>query len=172
MNIRNVHERTLSCSAEECGALIDSLASADDRLWPADRWPAMRFDGGLVPGARGGHGPIGYEVAALIPGREARFTFTGRGVTGQHWLELDTTGTRPVLRHVLQARTCGRVTVSWKLAIRWLHDALLEDALDRAQGLPPRLLPPHVRLLRALLRAGTWWAGRRVNVRRGTPAPA
>lgn len=153
MNIRNVHQRTLSCAPEEAGALIDSLASPDDRLWPVDRWPAMRFDRGLVPGARGGHGPIRYEVAAHIAGREARFTFTGSGLTGQHWLELDCTGTRPVLRHVIQARVHGRLVVLWALAIRWLHDALVEDALDRADGLPPRRFPPHVRILRALMQA-------------------
>lgn len=172
MNIRNVHERTLPCSAEEAGALIDSLASPADRVWPVDRWPAMRFDRGLVAGARGGHGPIRYEVAAHVPGREARFTFTGSGVTGQHWLEIDTNGTRPVLRHVLQGRARGGMTVRWALVIRWLHDALVEDALDRAEGLPPRAFPPHVKVLRALLQAGTWWPRRRARLRQGTPAPA
>ena len=38
--IRNVHERTLAATPEEVGALIDSLASPGDRLWPAARWPA------------------------------------------------------------------------------------------------------------------------------------
>lgn len=155
MNIRNVHERTLPCSAEQAGALIDSLASREDRLWPVGRWPAMRLDPGLVPGARGGHGPIRYAVAAHIPGREARFTFTDADLTGEHWVELDTTGTRPVLRHVLQARARGRMLALWLLALRRLHDALVEDALDRAEGLPPRRLSPSLRLLRALVRGVT-----------------
>ena len=39
------------------GRLLDGLSAADDRLWPKDRWPAMRFDRPLKVGARGGHGP-------------------------------------------------------------------------------------------------------------------
>jgi hypothetical protein len=56
--IRNVHERTLVATPEEVGALIDSLASPGDRLWPAARWPAMRLDAPLA------HAP---RLAALLP---------------------------------------------------------------------------------------------------------
>ena len=39
--IRNVHARELAAPAAEVGALLDSLASDDDRLWPTD-WPPVR----------------------------------------------------------------------------------------------------------------------------------
>jgi hypothetical protein len=45
----------------------------------------------------------------------------------------------------------------WPLAVRWLHDALIEDALDRAETataarpVPARRWSPWVRLLRAAL---------------------
>ncbi len=63
MRIRNVHTRALDATAAEVGALLDGLAGPDDRLWPNGRWPAMRLDGPLEPGSRGGHGPVRYAVA-------------------------------------------------------------------------------------------------------------
>jgi antitoxin (DNA-binding transcriptional repressor) of toxin-antitoxin stability system len=53
MQVRNVHERVFPAPPAQVGALIDTLASADDRLWPGDRWPPMRFDRALSVGARG-----------------------------------------------------------------------------------------------------------------------
>ncbi|MCA1626683.1 MAG: hypothetical protein LC742_01790 [Acidobacteria bacterium] len=38
------------------------------------------------------------------------------------------------LRHVLEVRVAGMARLSWPLAFRWLHDALIEDALDRAEN--------------------------------------
>jgi hypothetical protein len=35
--LRNVHERRFRAAAGEVGALLDSLASSDDRLWPRDK---------------------------------------------------------------------------------------------------------------------------------------
>ena len=58
MKIQNIHERVLDAPAGKVGALIDSLAAADDLLWPTDRWPPMQFDRALGVGASGGHGPI------------------------------------------------------------------------------------------------------------------
>jgi hypothetical protein len=56
--IRNVHERDLAAAPSEAGALIDGLAGEHDRLWPSERWPAMRLDRPLAVGASGGHGRI------------------------------------------------------------------------------------------------------------------
>jgi hypothetical protein len=66
--VRNVHARTLRHSFTEVSALLNSLASADDRLWPAWRWPPQLLDGPLALGARGGHEPIRYTVAEYVPG--------------------------------------------------------------------------------------------------------
>jgi hypothetical protein len=67
VRIHNTHERTLPAGGMP-GSLIDGLAGDDDRLWPHDRWPAMRFDGGLQEGNHGGHGPIRYRVLELLEG--------------------------------------------------------------------------------------------------------
>ncbi len=37
-----------------------TLSSDNDLVWPKEHWPGMKLDKGLVLGARGGHGPIGY----------------------------------------------------------------------------------------------------------------
>ncbi|MEW6279588.1 MAG: SRPBCC family protein [Candidatus Eremiobacterota bacterium] len=128
MRVVNLHERSLPAGA---GALIDSLAGPDDRLWPHDRWPPIRFDRPLQVGARGGHGPVRYDVVAYHPGRLVRCRFTAPvGFDGYHELSLLPDG---CLRHLIVARMTGPALLSWPLVFQPLHDALVEDALDRAE---------------------------------------
>ena len=85
MNVASVHERVVARPIDEVGGLLDSLATPRDRLWPRETWPAMRFDRPLAVGARGGHGPIRYEVIEYDPGVRVRFRFTGpSGFDGFH----------------------------------------------------------------------------------------
>ena len=134
--VLNIHTRDLHTSRDAVGALLDSLASKQDLLWPCDRWPAMRLDRPLQVGAVGGHGPIRYRVEVYEPGRAIRFRLTGpRGVHGTHGFELKASApgiTR--LEHRLCMRVSGGARLSWPLMFRWLHDALIEDALDRAEA--------------------------------------
>lgn len=103
--VRNVHERVLPASA--C-ALIDTLSSSDDRLWPRATWPAQRFDRPLGVGAVGGHGPVRYDVVAYEPGRRVRFRFLGpAGFDGHHEYEAVPAGAGCVLRHTLVVRPRG-----------------------------------------------------------------
>jgi hypothetical protein len=62
MKVLNVHERELHATADQVGALIDSLASEEDALWPKHSWPPMNLEGPLRVGTRGGHGPIRYFI--------------------------------------------------------------------------------------------------------------
>jgi len=62
MKVLNIHERELSATYEQVGALIDSLSSQEDCLWPNHSWPCMKFDRPLGIEADGGHGPIGFFV--------------------------------------------------------------------------------------------------------------
>lgn len=157
MHVRNVHQRTLAASLDDVGALLDSLASADDRLWPRDRWPAMRFDRPLGVGAVGGHGPIRYVVDAYEPGRRVAFRFTAPpGFHGTHALHVEPEGDGSRISHVLEMRTSGPALLTWPLVFRHLHDALLEDAFDKAErslGLPETnsRWSPYVRFLRWIL---------------------
>jgi hypothetical protein len=161
MQVLNVHERELPAEPGEVGALIDSLASQNDRLWPGALWPAMRFDRPLGVGAVGGHGPIRYVVEAYRPGQWVKFRFTDpHGFDGHHWLEVVPGAAHcSLLRHTIRMRVFGPALLSWPLAIRYLHDALLEDALALAQaslGATPLVRPwsPWVKFLRWAMSGG------------------
>ena len=62
------------------------------------------------------------------------------------------------LRHVLMMTPADNARLTWPLVWKPLHDALMEDALDRAESavtgraLPPRPWSWYVRLLRRLVR--------------------
>lgn len=159
MRVCNIHTRLLDEHQATVGTLIDTLASPADALWPRDRWPAMRFDRPLQVGARGGHGPIRYTVAAYHPGRYIEFRFDApRGFDGYHaFLVEPLTADRTRLWHLLVMRTTGPAIISWPLLFRPLHDALIEDCLDTAAravgGMPrSRSWSPWVVLLRQAVR--------------------
>lgn len=161
MRVLNVHERRLRSSPEQAARLLDALSSPDDALWPSLHWPRMRLDKPLGIGATGGHGPIRYSVIAYEPGRKVTFRFIApRGFVGTHWFEVlghGASGT--TLRHTIDMSLAGAAMLSWPLAIRPLHDALVEDALTHAQvalGEPPTPVAwsPWVRLLRWIVGRG------------------
>ncbi|MGQ4271967.1 SRPBCC family protein [Nocardiopsis changdeensis] len=162
MRVRNLHLRHLAASPDRVGALLDGLASPADPLWPADRWPALVLDRPLEVGAAGGHGPVRYTVAARTPGRHVRFRFTApRGFDGFHEFTVEPGEDGTVLRHLLVIRAHGPALLTWPLVFGPLHDALLEDCLDRAERAltgtvrAPARWSPYVRLLRAAaVRAG------------------
>ncbi len=137
MKIRNVHERSMVGTMKVAGQLLDRLSGPDDRLWPGDRWPPMKFDLPLCVGAVGGHGLVCYRVSAYDPGRRVGFTFIDSGLTagmdGGHSFDVTENGERVVIRHVLEAECSVSTWLLWGVIIRPLHDALLEDALDRAE---------------------------------------
>jgi hypothetical protein len=162
MDVLNVHERKLNATRSAVGGLLDSLSSDDDRLWPRQVWPQMKFDRALGVGAAGGHGPIRYYVEAYSPGESVRFRFVGpAGFHGYHGFEIVNVTDRVVaLRHVLQMRASGIARLSWPLVFRPLHDALIEDCLATAEaslGSSPRFekWSPWVRMLRWVLSRGT-----------------
>lgn len=144
MKVLNIHERELPVSPALAGALIDSLSSREDALWPVHSWPQMKFDRPLNVGAAGGHGPVRYFVEEYTPGRTIRFRFTGpKGFNGYHGYEILNLGSQGcLLRHTLEMTAQGGAIISWPIAFRPMHDALIEDSLALAQaslGLPLRV---------------------------------
>jgi len=131
----NVHERRLDATADRVGAFIDSLGSDDDELWPADPWPPLTVEGPLAVGTQAGHGPVRYVVDAYEPGESIRFAFTEpAGFDGWHRFDLVAEGDeRPWIRHVVSLRLSGSARLTWPLLDRYIHDALVEDAFDRAE---------------------------------------
>jgi len=159
MRIRNVHERAFPAPTQAAGRLLDGLSSHPDPLWPGGPWPPVKFDRPLGVGAAGGHGPIRYYVEEYEPGCRVSFRFTGpAGLTGTHeWRAAPAPG-GCLLRHTIEGRKAGKMLLAWPLVFRPLHDALLEDALDKAELAltgtvdRPRAWSWRVRLLRRAVR--------------------
>jgi hypothetical protein len=132
----NVHEREIAGTPDEVGVLLDTLAGPDDKVWPKG-WPRIRFDRELVVGAKGGHGPIRYSIAEYEPGRRIEFRFDpAMGAEGMHALDVLPGGRpgRTLLRHTVICRpTSLLMRLGWPLAVRWLHDACIEDLFDQVQ---------------------------------------
>ncbi|MCO1659174.1 DUF2867 domain-containing protein [Pseudonocardia humida] len=157
--VRNVHERRLPVPPGELAPLLERLGGPRDALWPSPRWEPMVLDGPLAVGAAGGHGRIRYRVTGHEPGRRVEFAFEpGTGFDGMHAFSIEPDGgSGSVLRHVAEGRLTGPMVLLWPLVVRWLHDAVLEDLLDRAERAAgtgparPARWSPWVRVLRAVL---------------------
>ncbi|MFE0103793.1 SRPBCC family protein [Streptomyces sp. NPDC059009] len=155
--VRNIHEREIAAPAAEVGALLDRLSGPDDPLWPSPGWAAMRFDRPLGVGARGGHGPIRYEVTEYEPGHRVRFDLDSPG-EGFHELTVEPLdGARCRVRHVLEVRWRGTDRLLWPTGIRPIHDTMIEEVFDNVERAaahgPARAVrwSPWVRLLNRLL---------------------
>lgn len=154
--IHNTHERDIDAPAGVVGSLLDRLGRDEDVLWPAPAWPPMRLDRPVAMGADGGHGPIRYRVTEHEPGVRVRFAFHhDAGPDGYHEFLVEPLGPeRCRLRHVVVGTPRGRMRVLWPVAVRWLHDAVIEDLLDNAERVVtgpvarPARWSPWVRTLR------------------------
>jgi hypothetical protein len=137
MNVLNVHKRIINQPNESVSKLIETLGSKDDKIWPSENWPAIRFKEGLQIGSKGGHGIIRYTIVDYVDSKHIKFQFTKpKGFHGTHEfniteIDLDTTE----INHIIKMKTSGLAIFTWPFAIRWLHDALTEDAFDNVENL-------------------------------------
>jgi hypothetical protein len=142
LKIVNVHQRLLQASPTRVAALIATLGSANDQLWPRTGWVPMVLDRPLGVGASGGHGPSRYHVEAYEPESFVRFRF--KHLDGWHAFAIrEATPEHCLLEHRMQINAHGRTLLRWLFIIRALHDACLEDLLSQAQaslGETPRVV--------------------------------
>lgn len=168
MYIANIHERKISSPVNDIGALLDTISSIEDKMWPYENWPRIKFDRPLETGAIGGHGPVRYTVASYSPGKSIKFTFT-KHFDGYHEITLEKIDeTVSLMRHTIKAKTTGAKTITWLLAIRPLHNALIEDLFDKVErelscNPQPRSWGVWIRLLRRLADIAT--QNKRLNVK-------
>lgn len=136
MNINNIHKRTINKSIDNISPLLSDITALNRLFWPHEKWPRIRFKNGLSTGNSGGHGPIRYDIEKYQPGQYIHFRFTKpKGIVGHHKLELnkiDDLNTE--IKHSVVAQSYGMGTYKWLFIIRWLHDALLEDAMDKIEN--------------------------------------
>lgn len=155
--ICNVHERTTTGSVEYAWSLLEQLGSPADQLWPSERWPRMHLSHGLTPGSQGGHGALKYHVSQVEPHRRVRFDFDGFP-WGYHEFSIALTAEGVHWQHLLVAS----IPLSDPV-----HDAVLEDLLDRAEALMSgRTIPP--RRLSVFMRWASHLSGLALKDRRGT----
>ena len=153
--ISNAHERALVDPAAHVDALLSRLGTPDDRLWPSEVWLSARLDASPDAGGAGGHGRVRYHCSERAPGM-VTFTFDevngSRRWNGRHRFTLLSNRTGCTLRHVVELRLPLREALQWQVLIRPLHDAILEDLLDKAAGRPPsRAWSAWVRTLRRVV---------------------
>jgi hypothetical protein len=161
MNVINIHSRIIEASSEDVGALIDTLSSKNDLLWPYKLWPRMEFDKPLSISAKGGHGPIHYFVEEYLPGKQIKFRFTEpKGFNGYHRYDvIEIEPYKTELRQTLEMKTTGFSLFTWPFLFRPLHDALIEDSFSFAElhlNILPRVITwsRYVRFLRWVLARG------------------
>ena len=144
MNMTNVHERTIAAPVARVGALLDTLASADDKFWPHENWPPVRLNLPLQVGATGGHGTGPYTVSSYAPGRHIRFEFGGDRQGFHEFTVQQTDDTACLLRHILNAQLKFNSAWRWYFLIRPLHNALIEDLFDKVQSQVAKVVHPQV----------------------------
>lgn len=136
MEVLNIHTRVIHSSKEKIKELFASLATENDLMLATEKWSPMVLDKGLQVGSKGGHGPIGYSVKKHVPGELVEFQFSKpKGFVGVHRFEISSLGPNLTeLKHVIEMKIVGSARLSWPLAIRWLHDAYIEDAFDKVEN--------------------------------------
>lgn len=135
MKVINIHKRVLQQPKTEIVKLFETLATANDMMLATDKWPPMKLDKGLQVGSKGGHGPIKYFVTEYQPEKSITFQFTLTGFNGFHRFDIkELEANKTELSHIINMTTTGSATLKWGLAIRWLHDAFIEDAFDKVEN--------------------------------------
>lgn len=136
MKVVNIHTRILDLPVLFVADILGTLSTANDRVWPTENWPSMKFKNGIEVGAKGGHGPIRYVVEKYEPKEIIQFRFTNpNGFNGIHKFEIiELAANKTEIKHTINMRTKGKGTLSWMFAIRSLHNALIEDSFDKLEN--------------------------------------
>lgn len=136
IKVLNIHKRTLSQSKNKVAELLKTLSTENDRIWPKEKWPEMKFKDGIKVGAKGGHGPIRYSVEEYNPSKVIQFRFLKPiGFNGIHKFEIrELDEQKTEVKHTIDMNTTGKGAFAWVFAIRSLHNALIEDGLDKLEN--------------------------------------
>mgnify|MGYP000008778943 FL=1 len=136
MQVVNIHRRIIKQPKVEVVSLLKTLASQNDKVWPNKKWPRIQFKGGLKVGAKGGHGIIRYKVEQCDFENLIGFKFyKPKGFNGIHKIEIEPIDAFSTeIKHSILMTTEGLATLKWIFVIRWLHDALIENAFDNIEN--------------------------------------
>lgn len=154
-SVINYHHRDVDSSAAAIDQRFSFLGTETDDLWPSELWFPMRLDATPDAGGAGGHGPVRYHCSARKP-QTVVFTFDSvLGSTkwvGQHTFSVRPAAAGATVEHLIELEVPGWQYFQWKLVVEPLHNALIENLLEKAAGLPPTTRwSAWVRLLRLLM---------------------
>lgn len=95
----------------------------------------MKLNNGLQISSEGGHGPIKYFLKRKQNCELIEFQFTKpKGFIGVRRFEIKPRAKGiTLIIHTIEMRTKGIDSLKWAFAIRWLHDALIEDCFDKLE---------------------------------------
>ena len=136
MKVLNIHKRILNQPKNKLIESLKTLSTENDKIWPKEKWPAMKFKDGIKVGAKGGHGPVRYSVEKYNTSEIIQFRFSKpNGFNGIHKFELNKlTEEKTEIKHTVDMNTSGKGTLIWILAVRSLHNALIEDGFDKLEN--------------------------------------
>ena len=135
MKVLNIHKRIINQPKTNITKLLETLATENDKIWPNEKWPAMRFKEGVKIGSKGGHGPIRYSIEKYSNDL-IQFRFSKPyGFNGIHKFEISALSEEETeIKHTIEMHTVGKATFLWLFVIRSLHNALIEDAFDKLEN--------------------------------------
>ena len=136
MQVINIHKRTIRQSIDKVSQQFKTLTTSKDLVWPYENWPAIKFKEGLQVGSKGGHGRVRYTIIEFKAGELIKFQFVKpEGFIGTHQLKIEKIeGNETEISHEIRMNTTFKATVLWVFIVRWLHDALIEDAFDKVEN--------------------------------------
>lgn len=135
MKVINIHTRIINQPKAKVAELFSTLSSENDMMLATGKWSPMILDNGLSVGSKGGHGGIKYFVTDYQPNKTITFQFDLKGFDGTHKFEIvEIEPAKTKLTHIIDLTTSSSATLKWMLAIRWLHDAYIEDAFDKVEN--------------------------------------
>jgi len=136
LKVLNIHKRTINQPKDKVTELLKTLSTENDRIWPKEKWPEMKFKEGIQIGAKGGHGPIRYSTEKYNPNEIIQFRFSKpNGFNGIHKFEIkELDKEKTEIKHTIDMNTEGKGTLIWTFAICSLHNALIEDGFDKLKN--------------------------------------
>ena len=136
MRVINIHKRKISQTKQKVSEIFITLATKDEKIWPYENWPAIKFKNGLKVGEKGGHGIVRYTIVSFTEGEQIKFRFTKPdGFFGTHEFQIKSISDNETeIKHEIRLNTSFKASLLWVFVIRWLHDALIEDAFDKVEN--------------------------------------
>ncbi|OUR99028.1 hypothetical protein A9Q86_13250 [Flavobacteriales bacterium 33_180_T64] len=136
MRVINNHKRILKQSKDDVSKVFKTLGTPEDKIWPYENWPAIKFKEGIKHGSKGGHGRIRYTIIKFEEDNSIKFRFyEPEGFNGTHEFKIKSIDhITTEISHVIQMKTTIKASFFWVFVIRWLHDALIEEAFDKVEN--------------------------------------